>query len=67
MRKTESGTTLIEFDHQDDLLGPVTLELEVHWALTPGFPASRAEPAEGPEGESRAVPLPRGAASTNSQ
>jgi hypothetical protein len=26
-----------------------------------------AEPAEGPEGESRAVPLPRGAASTNSQ
>jgi hypothetical protein len=57
MRKTESGTTLIEFDHQDDLLGPVTLELEVHWALTPGFPASRAEPAEGPDLDTRGIRL----------
>ena len=57
MRKTESGTTLIEFDHQDDLLGPVTLELEVDWALTPGLPASRTEPAEGPDLEIRAIRL----------
>ncbi len=49
MRKTESGTTLIEFDHQDALHGPVTLELEVSWALTFGLPASRTEPAEGPD------------------
>jgi len=57
MRKTESGTTLIEFDHQDDLIGPVTLELEVDWALSPGLPASRAEPAEGPDLEIREIRL----------
>lgn len=49
MRKSESGTTSVEFDHPDELLGPVTLELEVDWALTPGLPASRTEPAEGPD------------------
>lgn len=57
MRKTESGTTLIEFDHQDELLGPVTLELEVDWTLNPGLPASRTEPAEGPDLEIREIRL----------
>ncbi len=57
MRKTESGTTLIEFDHQDDLIGPVTLELEVDWALTPGLPASRTDPAEGPDLDIRQIRL----------
>lgn len=55
MRKTESGTTLLEFDHRDDRLGPVTYELEVDWALTPGLPASRTEPAEGPDLEVREI------------
>ena len=67
MRKTETGTTLLEFDHQDELVGPVTLELEVGWTLTPGLPASRTEPAEGPDleiqdirltGVNRPVPCP---------
>lgn len=49
MRKAKSGTTLIEFDHLDELVGPVTLELEVDWELTPGLPASRTEPAEEPD------------------
>jgi hypothetical protein len=49
MRKPESGTTFIEFDHLDELVGPVTLELEVDWELTPGLPASRTEPAEEPD------------------
>ena len=57
MRKTESGTTIIEFDHKDALLGPVTLELEVDWALTPGLPASRTEPAEGPDLDIRGIRL----------
>jgi hypothetical protein len=49
MQKVESGTTLIEFDHLDALVGPVTVELEVDWELTPGLPASRTEPAEEPD------------------
>jgi len=57
MRKSESGTTLIEFDHQDELLGPVTLELEVDWSLTPGLPATRTEPAEGPDLDIREIRL----------
>lgn len=55
MRKTESGTTLVEFDHRDQRLGSVTFELEVDWTLTPSLPASRTEPAEGPDLEIRAI------------
>jgi hypothetical protein len=57
MRKPESGTTLIEFDHQDELVGPVTLKLKVDWALTPGLPASRTEPEEGPDLQIRGIRL----------
>lgn len=57
MRKPESGTTLIEFDHLDELVGPVTLELSVDWTLTPGLPASRTDPAEGPDLDIREVRL----------
>jgi hypothetical protein len=57
MRKTESGTSLIEFDHEDDLIGPVTLELEVDWTLTLGLPASRTERAEGPNLDIRGIRL----------
>ena len=57
VRKTNTGTTLMEFDHQDELVGPVTLELEVDWVLTPGLPASRTEPAEGPDLEIRGIHL----------
>jgi hypothetical protein len=57
MRKPESGTTLIEFDHLDELVGPVTLELSVDWTLTPGLPASRTEPEEGPDLDIRGIRL----------
>jgi hypothetical protein len=57
MGKIETGTTLVEFDHEDDLLGPVTLELQVCWALAPGLPASRTEPAEEPDLEIRDIRL----------
>jgi len=49
MRKTESGTTVLEHEINDELLGNVTLEMHVDWALHPDRPASRTEPAEGPE------------------
>lgn len=55
MRKAETGTTQIEFYHHDELVGPVTLDLEVDWTLTPGLPASRTEPAEGPELDIREI------------
>ena len=57
MRKTESGTTLIEFDHQDELLGPVTLDMSVDWTLTPGLLASRTEPEEEPDLEVEEIRL----------
>lgn len=57
MRKPESGTTLIEFDHLDELVGPVTLELSVDWTLTPGLPASRTDPEEGPDLDIRGIRL----------
>jgi len=49
MRKTESGTTVLEHEINDELLGNVTLEMHVDWALHPGRPASRTEPEEEPE------------------
>lgn len=49
MRKSESGTTIIEHELRDELLGDLTLEMNIDWELHPGRPASRREPAEGPE------------------
>jgi len=67
MRKTESGTTHIEFDHGDENRVPSAIDLEVDWILTPGRPASRTGPEETPElevveiridGPSGAIPCP---------
>ena len=49
MRKTESGTTIVEYELRDALFGDATLELHIDWALHPGRPASRLEPAEASE------------------
>lgn len=67
MRKQESGTTYIEFEHGDEDRVPSVIDLEIDWVLTPGRPASRTEQEEQPElevveirvdGPSGTVPCP---------